>query len=496
MSNLKIKLTVFSSGFSIMLLEVLASRIIAPYHGSSTLVWSTIIGVILAAMSLGYIIGGRLADKNPSEKKLSEILLYCALLIFLLTLAKEIILPLTTILGIRAGSLAASVILLSAPSIYLGMVLPYAIKLASGNPSKVGGLVGSLYSLSALASIAGTLVAGYILLPTQNISRVLFGISLILLLLSLMWDRRGKKTEKYFIMAIVLAFMVFYNYSYYTPLKTLHLEYTPYDMILVDEGAYERYLHLDGTYEGGIRLTQNNLTVFDYINYFELAYIARPETKDVLVVGEGTGVGPRQIQINHPDSQITIAEINPRVHETAKKYFLLQENDNLKVKLGDIRSTIKTDTGKYDYVILDAFNGIYTIPYYLLTKEFFSELKERMNPGGVLLLNIITPVQGPKSNLFKSVVRTMNEEFSHIQIYPLEDDRSALQNVIVIASEKPLPEKQEMLDRTVDTPVMNKTKLASMINREAEDQLKPETEGIIYTDDFSPADSIYTSILT
>jgi len=488
-----LKATVFIAGASVMVVEILASRVIAPYYGSSTYVWSALIAVVLASMSMGYYFGGRLADKEPSYRRLSWILLASSVSVFVIPLLQDFILSLTRVIfNFTSGSIIASLVLLSPTGFFLGIVSPYAIRLSAKGTESIGSTAGSLYALSTAGSISGTLAAGFILIPYVKMSTIFFCVSLTLLACSALLEYKTNRSSQKATLLVVFLCIPFFNLPYLYGRELVYMEYTPYGRIIVDQNNVTRYLWFDDRADGSIR-RGTGLTGYEYANYFELPFLMNQNITDILVAGEGTGVGPRQVHMNHPNTRITVSEIDPKVNEVAKKYFLFEEGDGIEVSVGDVRPLVRYGSKKYDYVILDAFRDTQQTPYYLLSREFFTELRGSMKPGGIVLMNIISPLKGPRSMMFQSIMRTMDGVFNHTQVYPLSEDRTKIQNIIIVASNQPLVDKETLMSRAADTQVMNKTKIGSMIGRMLDEQMAVDG-GVVLTDDYNPINHMYDSM--
>lgn len=487
---MKLKVTVFIAGASVMIVEILGSRIMAPYFGASTYVWSALIGIILGSLSAGYYVGGRWADKEPTKKKLSMILIIAAALVGLIPIVKGIILPTAYILfGILGGTLIAPMVLLSLPAFFMGMVSPYAIKLSAKNLEEIGSIAGDLFALSTMGSIIGTILTGFVLIPFFNLSAIFFSVSFLLVACSIILNYEGFKIEQHYLIFVLVILMLVHREPYYGDKKLLHLEYTPYNRILIAEDEHTRYMFLDGRATGAIEHA-TGFSAYDYTDYYEIPYLINQGIRDVLVVGEGTGAGPRQISVNHPDSKVVVAEIDPRVRDMAQEFFMVEEDDRLMVLVGDARMIVKDTSIGYDYVVLDAYNSINTIPYHLVTKEFFHDIKDVLNPGGVILMNLISPVEGSRSLVLQSVLKTVASEFDHIRIYPTRSSTYYMQNVLIIASNEPIPTNEELRSRAYETKVLTKSRIRSTIDDGLEETPSYE-DGHLLTDEKNPIDHLY-----
>lgn len=188
MKRFFLEIVVFICGAVVMAFEIIGSRMLGPFVGTSHFVWSSIIGVILISLSLGYYYGGKLADKKPSFSLLSLIILIAAVFIIISTLIKTSLLQimLDAIDSVQVVAILSSLILFSIPGVLLGMVSPFAVKLKSRNLKTTGQTVGNLYALSTIGSIAGTFLAGFWLVPLFRISMILYLLAFTLIIFSVL----------------------------------------------------------------------------------------------------------------------------------------------------------------------------------------------------------------------------------------------------------------------------------------------------------------------
>ena len=187
----RLELIAFVGGSVVMVLELIGARILAPYLGNSIFVWTSIIGIILAALSLGYHLGGRLSAQKPTLQTLAGILLVAGVLITITAIIKTPILELASNLGVRGGSVVATLLLFAPASVILGMISPYAIRLKITDVESSGGVAGNLYAISTIGSIVGTFLAGFVLVPLFGSSQLLYGLSGVLILTSLVGGARA-----------------------------------------------------------------------------------------------------------------------------------------------------------------------------------------------------------------------------------------------------------------------------------------------------------------
>ena len=282
---------VFIGGSVIMTLELIGSRLLAPYLGTSIFVWSSLIGIILGALSLGYFLGGRFSKENPKLSFLTFILFLAGLLILLITLIKDPVLAFSMGLGVKSGSIVATFALFTIPSIVLGMVSPYVIRLKIKNVAGSGTVAGNLYALSTIGSIFGTFLTGFYLIPTFGSTQILFGLSLVLILTSLI---SGKKLIKFcFLIILILLWsfsldssdkFIFETDSSYNHIRVVDAKYGP-----ADEDIRIMYL---GTETHSIIYKDRNDQFSKYHKLYLLDNLFKPDISKALTLGGGAYITP------------------------------------------------------------------------------------------------------------------------------------------------------------------------------------------------------------
>lgn len=481
-----------------MVLEILSLRLAAPHFGSSTYVLSALMSVILGSLSVGYYMGGKKADLSPSRGKLSTMLFLAGAVIFFIPNMSPSIAALARQFGYRLGPLIFGLVLFSIQNVFLGMIPPYAIKLAAKNLSSVGSVSGNLYALSTVGGIAGTLLSGFVLIPLFPMSAIFFGVILALFLTGFLVG--GSRETLIFSLAIVLLFWVALRASASEPKNAdtmvIYEVDTPYQRILVIDELKRgiRSMILDASIAGGIRL-YDNLSAYPYANFFELPFLMNRSIMSVYMFGEGTGIGALQIRMAHPETKVTVAEIDPTVHETAVGYFNVVEDKNLKIEFGDGRWLLKESNESYDLMILDAFSSPYSIPTHLTTAGFFHEISDRLNPDGLLEANVISSLDENESIFLQSLCKTINQEFKYVYLYAVmyPADETKLQNIIVLASRKPLttPDREDLWK--YQNRVFNEAQLADMLDKKLADF--NYSNGVLLSDDYSPTDYLMESMI-
>ena len=448
----KLELIVFTTGASVMILEMVGSRVLAPYLGTSIIVWTSLIGLILGSLSLGYWYGGRLADKNPSWQTFATLILFSAILITLIALIKEPLLAhiQKNILDIRVGSFFATLILFCPPSVLLGMVSPYAVKLKIKNLETSATTVGSLYAISTVGSIVGTFAAGFVLISYLGNTNILFLLSTILLITSIIADPKNffKTRVALVVLVIILAFWRGHQLRVDALSQGLVDVDTRYSRIRIEDGIYKpngrpmrgivtdpyviqsaRYLDTD----------DDNDVIFEYTKFYRLAghFVDNPNSG--LVIGGAGYTAPRSFLASHPEAKVDVVEIDPKMTELARKYFSLKDDPRLKIFHEDARTYLARSDKKYDVIFMDAFQSVYSVPYQLTTAEAIESMHERLNSDGIVLANIISSIEGSKGKFIRAEYATYKSVFPHVYIFQTKKNLSATQpqNLILFASKSP-----------------------------------------------------------
>ncbi|MCH7940773.1 MAG: fused MFS/spermidine synthase [Thaumarchaeota archaeon] len=431
----KLGLIVFISGAIVMALEIIASRIVTPVFGSTVYTWGSLIGIILSGLSIGYFIGGRIADKNPTFQKICSVIFSAGLyIIFIPFIAPSVIGMFATALpNSQFAPLLAILTILIWPSILLGFVSPYSIKLATTTLKKVGNISGNLYSLATIGSICGTFLAVFVLIPIFEVRYIIFGLGLSLMAGSLVGLRTIPK--------IILVIVIIILFSPWTSVvgsiiphigETVFEKETPYSHLDVIDSGNIRTLYLNGMRHSAMNLNDPSDLVLQYTKYFHLAKIFNPSFEKVLFIGGGGFSGPKNFIASYADIQIDVVEIDPDVIDTAKKYFSLTDDSRLRIFNEDARTFLMRSEEKYDVIILDAYATNY-VPFHLLTNEYFQILDSRLSSSGVVVSNLMGSLVGDTSDLFRAVYKTMNKTFPNLYVFTTKHVIGNSQNLITVA---------------------------------------------------------------
>ncbi len=493
-----IRFNVFVSGAVVMALELVSSRILAPVFGDSIFVWGALIGVVMAALALGYYLGGKMADKRPNYGTFTLLLISAGVLIMLIPLSSPFILELTYISGVgdRYGPILASLLLVAAPTTLLGMVSPYSIRLSADNIVNLGGISGSLYSISTAGSIFGTFFTVFVLIPGFGVRQIVFSLGVALIIIASVSIAWAEKLLIFTLMLILITPSLFAGGGPFLGISgnAIVRKDTPYSTLTVIENENEgiRTLYLNNMPHSAMYLNGSNKAVFRYTDYFNLAFLFNPEAKSILFIGGGGFSGPKQFLEYYPNSTIDVVEIDPDVVTIAEKHFRVSENTRLKTFVIDGRSFLKEER-KYDVIVLDAYSKTY-VPFHMMTLEFFQEIDEHLNPEGVIVSNLISSLIGDTSELLKAEVNTIGKVLPQIYLFPTKSKQlSLVQNIILVATKQSIRITQDILIQASENHPVKSIPLNSYVNNLHEEELASESE-LVLTDNYAPAEDLLNPI--
>jgi len=429
-----------------MVLELVGSRILAPYLGTSIFVWTSLIGVILASLSLGYWWGGRLADRNPNFKTLSAILFASAILVGITTITNSLILTpfYFSSLDVRLSATIAALILFAPPSVLLGMVSPYAARLKIKDINTSGATVGNLYAISTVGSILGTFLGGFFLISLIGSEKVLFFLAAVLLFNSLLaFPGRSSRVIMPLILIIVSMFGIDYVKKQ-TDLIDLDTQY--YRVWISDQTdditqrPVRRLFTAADSSQSAMFLDRDDDLASLYTKYYRLAHHFSPNFKRSLMVGGGAYSYPKDYLRKTTDGEMDVVEIDPELTELAKKYFNLKDDPRLAIYHEDGRTYLNKTKKRYEVIFVDVFKSLYSIPYHLATKEAVQKMYDALGNNGIVLVNVISAIEGKKGELFRAIYVTYLSVFPQVYAFPVHEpeDGRVVQNIMLVALKSPV----------------------------------------------------------
>ena len=517
---------VFLSGAVLLGLELVASRVVAPFFGSSIFVWGALIGVVLTGLSVGYWIGGVLADRFPTPLLLLGALTLGAAMILLIPVVDGWVLEQVVEWdpGPRWNPLVATVILFGLPSVVLATATPIAVRLRGREIASLGKTAGRLFAVSTAGSIFGTFATAFFLIPELGTNQLLGVLATVLFVAAgLVALGEGAVVPGAAVAALVLAsawatvelepkqggrlsgvaaqnwsprFRELGTREVAAPSDGFELVYsknTRYHGLTVVDDDDTRYLRFESSFQSGMYLDDPFRTRFDYADYLQLPLAYSPNVRKILFVGLGAGSAQKRMWRDFPELEVETVELDPVVRDVAYRYFRYPRNSRLQVTVEDGRRFLQRNDERWDAIVMDAYFSD-SLPFHLTTIEFLELARSRLKPGGVIASNLIGSISGPGSKLFRSMYKTYRAVFPTVTVHPVKqpgDDDSTLMNIIVVAGEGAAPEENVLLERwkAVRARVGSAADLTKAI-RDRRDAIIPTRDVPVLTDDYAPTDAL------
>ena len=445
MNKYKLEITVFLSGALTMILELIAARILSPYVGSSNLIWTTIIGIMLTSMSIGYWFGGKMADKNKENdiKILSNYLLISAIATSIIPILEVVFIDVLSQMSnnLIFVAIICATVTFGIPSFLLATVSPIAVKIKNNSMDHIGATSGKISSLSTIGSIFGTFFAGFILIPNLGVRNIILGCSILLWILSIYLF--NKKDKKYYILMIVELVIIIglnllggYLFQVKNPEITRDID-SEYSRIWVTnvnagENTYKT-LQVDTGLESYINQTTGEMGA-TYLYYYDLFEYYNKEAKDALMIGGAAYTYPMHYLKKYENKTIDVVEIDKTMTEIAEEEFGLDKNNpNLGLITQDGRSYLNYNEKKYDTVFIDAFKGL-NAPFELTTYEAMQKVYNSLNENGTVITNIISSIEGDESDFIKYEYSTYKAVFDEVKVFKVNPNRldDEEQNLILV----------------------------------------------------------------
>lgn len=477
---------VFIVGSSSLGAEIAAARLLAPWFGASTIVWANTIATVLVALSIGYAIGGKLADRNPTMLGLSRIVLVSSVLLAIVPFVAGPFLRASNkafedlSAGIFLGSLLGVGVLIAVPVLLLGMISPYAVRLQVHGVEDAGRVSGRLYAIGTVGSLTGTFAASLLLIPVAG-SRRTFLIFALLLALSSLPGLRRERLVAAGVAAVILGLM-------FLPVGTTKAV-TGHGKVIWEKDTEYQYARViedpDGTRWLELNEGQAVHSVYRpgewlsdsyWDEHVVLPFAGPNEPKKYAMLGSAAGTVSRSLAHFYPDLEIEAVELDPDVTEVGKELFDFR-GENITTHAADARPWLLRTDEKFDAISVDAYRQPY-IPFYLTTREFFDLVKSRLEPGGLVIVNVGQPPGSKK--LEKVLTATMRTAFGEDNVWR---DPSHPTNTMLVGTTAPDPAGN--LRRAAEDMDPEVARIAQA----TADRLEPGLDGgTVYTDDKAPVE--------
>ncbi len=507
--------TVFISSFCIMVLELVASRLIARYLGSSLYTWTAVIGVILAGITIGNYLGGRIADKFPPRKTIAVLFAVCSatciVTVILNNLAGKWIWLWHLNWPMHVFTHVAIVFLL--PSTLLGTISPVVAKMALDRGLSTGRTIGDIYAWGAAGSIAGTFTAGYWLIAAMGTITIIWVIGVVLLLLSILYWFRFWPLSIWAVVFIALMTMAMIPAEWAKKAgASIALRAQPDPKILYEDES--RYYHI--TVRQAVdnpnrrlflqdKLRHSDILMDDILNLqysYTKVYAAvteglakNKEKLCVMAIGGGGYVFPRYIEKVWPGSRIDVAEIDPAVTKAAMIAFGLEKNTTINTINMDARNYVDRlleqkhsgkETPQYDFIYGDAFND-YSVPFQLVTRQFDEKLSEILSDDGVYMINLLDIFD---SGLFLgSFINTLEKTFPYVYVAADNEPRSSRNTFVIVAAKHKLD-----LKNIIPQYKGGELKLWYLDDSDI-DKLRQKSRHLVLTDDYCPVENLLAPVV-
>ncbi len=533
-------LLVFGAGICTLGIELTASRLLAPYFGTSQLIWANVIGLTLLYLTAGYTLGGRIADRRPQLGLLCTLIAVAGGFAALIPLLSQPILHWSLSafssysVGVFLGSLLGVLALFSVPVTLLGMVSPFAIRLAIRDTEAAGKAAGNLYAISTLGSIIGTFLPVLLLIPLVGtaLTIYIFAAGLLLIAIPGLWMER-RRTAVAIASVALIAIIIIAIFPPSGPIKVA--DCSGCSLILEDDSAYnyiqvvERDQGAQGQMIGLVlnegqaihsiyypKFAQTNnpadlLTGGPWDFYAVAPYIypnRDPQTiNSMAMVGSAAGSVPKQfLALYGSDAVVDGVEIDPRIAELGREYFAMHDVDyyharnetpefpNFVTHIADGRVYFAKTDRKYDIIGMDAYKQPY-IPFHLTTKEFFETVRDHLNPGGVAVVNAGKP--GSDYRLANVLASTMSSVFAQVYMIDVPNNFNTMIIGVPASVGDGIANFEANLAR-MDNPVLRHVMQQALDSNSRKLPLRrwdPSSESRVFTDDKAPVEWVIDQII-
>lgn len=428
-------LTALVSGMAIMAIEMTATRMMSPYFGTSIFVWTNVLGIIMAALALGYWLGGKLADRFPAPKVFFTMIIIASLVILILPFAGPLVLKDVSSLilvdanVLIASSLLGTILLFFPPFMLLGLISPYLIRLINRSVDKTGHTAGNVFAMSTIGSIIGTFLPTFLTVPLIGVKRtiIIFGAALCII------GAIGLGRKATYALLPVFAAALFFSSPYLLAGEQIVAQTeSPYSYVEISQGSDgAKYLAFSEAYAVQSRFDPksvlNDGLYWDYFSIFPSLFPGQ-EVK-VAVIGNAGGTIPRLLDKFYPGVKIDGVELDPAVSQIAEQNFA-PFPPSVTLHHTDGRVFLRQTDQRYQVIIIDAYKEL-AIPAHLSSREFFALAKERLSPDGILALNI--NATSDESEVYQRFIATLQSEYD--SVYKLKIPQAY--NYLIVASNRP-----------------------------------------------------------
>jgi spermidine synthase len=487
----------FFSGAAVMIVEFSGNRLLAPAFGNSLYTWTGLIGVILVALSCGDYLGGWLVDRRPRTGLLPTLFILGGFFTAAIPGVMKM-LPDLTQQDLVWGPVWSSVALFFLPGVVLASVTPVSIRLLSqaSADTHIGRSAGTVGMAAALGSFAGTLGTSYVLIPNFGVRAILTMLGATLIVIGLILGALWWRPKRFSVPNIAIAAAGFgvAAWSMRPPVQdadVIYLRDTFYHRISVSEQSgfddKVRLLKLDTTAEGA-QVVGSGEVLFSYQRFWQLAEVYCPKLQRAAFLGAGAFGMPEQLSKRFPAALVDVVEIDPAVIDVGHKFFRLDEYPKVQAHAADARRYLNRGTEKFDFIFGDAYHGQQYVPAHLVTKEFFTEARNRLNEDGVFVMNLIGSLRGEGSTLFWRVLNSFRPSFTYVTVFgTVPQNPFEQQNMIIVGSATNLSDREKRWQQ--QSGLARDIRINNLLGAKHDVPATPEDTGI-FTDDHNPVEYV------
>lgn len=478
-------LSLFVTGLCSLILEIVGTRLISPFYGSSIYTWSALITTTMVALSAGYAWGGRLGDRNPHLALFARLLLASGAAVAVIPFLREPVLRASAPLGLKFGALAAAAALVGPTLVLLGMMGPVVTRLTATSAADAGRRSGDAWAVSTLGSVAGAALAGFVLIPLWPGSRILFGVAGALVGLgawgSVLAAQRASAVK--FAAAVILAALAFGSRSQRHDGVLSRVEST-YGRIEVLDAGERLFLLVNGTNQSEMDKS-TGLSTTAYSRSIQWARALRPDAKTALILGLGAGLLPKALE--RTGLIVDSVEIDPEIVRAARDHFGYAPKGRTFV--ADARAVLESRDERWDLIALDAF-GSESPPFHLYTVEAFTRMRSSLTPDGVLAVNLVSGAYGPEARPWRATYKTLSRVFPNVRVFVGAQPAPGLFNVLFFASTGRVDAPASSVPSHARQAVSEMLALEITPKRSDAAEMSAVKE---MTDDYAPLDSLLAS---
>ncbi len=480
----------FVAGFSLMVVELAASRIVTPLVGSSVYTWTSVIGIIILGSALGNYFGGHVIDNNNS-KKVPFVFFFLAAMVVLIVPLLAIFCRKIALLDLPIAVSICCVVglLFFLPAFFLGCTYPCIFKFQLLNTDSIGKKAGGISAMWSIGSILGTFLTGFFFIGYMGSNETLYLISAILLFNAfIFYVPERKLLLAGFIAGVML--LIFYGSHNVSKKELLYEDESDYYHIKVVDNSNNtlgnvRMMFLD--FDSHSIENLDGKMMDEYTGIYPVFPLLKQNIKNVLVIGGGSQALSKNMIDYYEGANVTTVELDPEVARVAEEYFPTHGR-KIKNEISDGRIYLAKNEKKYDMIFSDAYNSFISVPWHLSTKEFNSLAKKRLNDGGIYAINFISALRGNDADFFQSMFYTFQKTFPNSYVFAYGSDETEVQNIVLIGVNSSEHMAESELKKRL-FGVNNETLLAKHVVDMPKKYISGNKQ-IALTDNYSPAERL------